>query len=152
MADTLSSKIYKERYSETLRNRSNVDHSRAKMSNYSATDITVGAGDELLIQVATLPANTILESIAVTVKTANGATLVATIGDASKNDFHAGTYNLNSATCQYKAASTNAFSAETAVYVIFGNSADVNCSVLDFEVALDFYYASTINDNAGLTA
>jgi hypothetical protein len=150
MADTVSTKIYKERYSETLRNRGNIDHSRAKMSNYSSTDFTVGASDELLIQIATLPANTILKSIAVTVRTANGATLVATIGNVSKTDFHSGTFNLNSAGTQYQAATVNASNADTPVYVIFGNSADVNASVLDFEVALEFYYASVVGDNAGL--
>ena len=152
MADTLSNKIYKDRIQENLRNRGQIDISRVKMSNYSSADFAVGASDELLIKIATLPKYAILKSIAVNVITANGATLVATIGNASKTDFHDDTYNLNSAAPQYKAATTNAITADTPVYVIFGNSADVNASVLDFEVTLEFYYSSVLGDENGLTS
>ena len=153
MALTTSAKIYKDRGQENLRNRGQIDHARAKMANYSATDITVGASDTLEIQIATLPAGAILKTVSVTPVVANGATLVALIATTGGTKIHSATnFNLNATagTPIYSAASVNVFAVATPIYVYFANNADVNASVLDFEVALDFHYASIKDDAAGL--
>jgi len=156
MAATLSTKIYKDRGQENLRNRSQIDHARAKMSNYSVADFAVGSGDTLGIQLLNIPAGAVIKSVTVTPKVLNGATLVCTISTDSTagNAIHGTTFNLNAnaGTPQYKVATTTSVAAATPLYLQFAASADVNASVLDLEVAVEFYFASLIGDEAGLTS
>ena len=152
MAATVSTKIYKDRSQENLRNRGQIDHSRVKFANYSATDVTVGAGDTLELKIATVPAGSVLKSITVTPKVLNGAALTCTITDGT-NLLHATTYNLNTglATPQYKATAAAYITraAEDSIYMVFPNSAAIK-AILDVEVALEFYFGTIEKDSAGL--
>lgn len=153
MAAILSTKIYKDRGQENLRNRAQIDHARAKMSNYSVTDIAL-SGDSLGVQLLELPAGAVIKSVTVTPKVLNGATLVCSISTTSLvgGAIHGTTFNLNTnaGTPQYKAATTTSVAAATPLYLQFADGADINCSVLDLEVAVEFYYATIEKDSAGL--
>jgi len=154
MAATVSTKIFKERFQENLRNRSQVDTVRMKFASYSATDVTVGAGDTLELKIAEIPQYGVLKSITVTPNVLNGAALTCTITDGT-NLLHATTYNLNTGVDlgQYKATATAYITdaAARSIYMVFPNSAACK-AILDVEVTFEFIFSSIKKDQAGLTA
>jgi len=154
MAATVSSKIFKERFQENLRNRGQIDTSRVKFASYSTTDVTVGGSDTLELKIAELPQYAVLKSITVTPNVLNGAALTCTITDGT-NLLHATTYNLNTGADlgQYKAAATAYITDAAArdIYIVFPNSAACK-AILDIEVTLEFFFSSVKKDQAGLTA
>jgi len=141
MADTVVNTFCKNSIAGNLPNRVQLDHLAFDFGKYSAANVTVGAGDTLQFKLLSLPAKSVLKSVVVHVKVANGAALTATVTDGS-SALHASTFDLNSATVQYKAASTTNITAATNVYLVFPNSAAIK-TVLEIDVCIEFFPAET---------
>lgn len=141
MADTLVTTFYKDSTAGMLPNRVQLDQIAFDFDKYSSANVTVGGSDTLQFKLLSIPAKSVLKSVVVHVKTANGAALTATITDGT-SALHASTFDLNAAGVQYKAASVNAVTTAIDVYLVFPNSAAIK-AVLEVDLCIEFFPAET---------
>lgn len=135
MAATVVNDFLKPRYNENLPNRVQTDVAELDFNDYSTTDVTVGAGDTLEMALLTVPAGTIINDVWVSVNTANGGALTATVTDGT-SAIHGNTFDLNSAGLDLEVATTRVFDTETTLYLVFPNSAVVK-PALEVEVGIE---------------
>lgn len=135
MAATVVNTFLKPVYNENLANRVQTDVQKLKFSDYSSTDVTVGAGDTLELALLTVPAGTCIKDVWVQINTANGGALTATVTNGT-SAIHANTFNLNSAGGDIEPATTRVLNADTTLYLVFPNSAVVK-PALEVEVGIE---------------
>ena len=143
MADTLVTTFKKVRFTENVKTRGQVDQQDFAFLDYSSSDVNVGAGDTLTMQLLSIPADFVTKNVNVKVVTANGAALTGTIVNAAGTAVHSGTFDLNAAGNQVKAALV-AYDSEDTWSLRFPNSAAIK-TVLEVVVSVEGFYTDWRN-------